>query len=318
MGDVVHALPMATDIARAFPHARIDWVVEEAFADIPRINDVVTRVIPIALRRWRRRPFAPSTWRQFFAARKALRETRYHAIIDCQGLIKSALLACMARGPVTGFGTKTAREPAATLFYQRKESIDPQLHAVERMRRLGAAALAYPFTGTDDFGLHTRLAQLRADPPFQESGAVLLITNASRASKLWPDENWVALEYALAREGKLSLLPWGNAQENMACKHRVAQMQTARLLPRASLGQIASLVSRASLVVGLDTGLTQLAAAVGAPTVGIFCDYDTASVGLRGSERTVSLGGADKCPKVEDVLAAVRQVLAPSAESAVR
>ena len=101
MGDVVHALPMVSDIARVFPHVRIDWVVEEAFADIPRLHPAVTRVVPVALRRWRQNALSPATWRQVLDARRSLRQTRYHTIIDCQGLVKSALVAWSARGPVT-------------------------------------------------------------------------------------------------------------------------------------------------------------------------------------------------------------------------
>jgi heptosyltransferase-1 len=316
MGDVVHALPMVSDIARAFPHARIDWVVEEAFADIPRLHPSVTRVFPIALRRWRRHPFALDSWRELLQARRVLRRTRYHTIIDCQGLIKSALVAWSARGPIAGFAAASAREPAAAFFYRRRVAVDPGLHAVERCRRLGAAALGYSLEPSERFCVRGRAERMRAEPPFDEHGAVLLLTNASRASKLWPDENWVALEDALARAGLYCLLAWGSAAEQDACRRRAARMQTARVLPRSTIGQIAALAARASLVVGLDTGLTHLASAVGAPTVGIFCDYDPALVGLRGGDHVASLGGVGQAPSVEQVLAAVTRVRSAAAESA--
>ena len=310
MGDVVHALPMISDVARAFPHARIDWVVEESFAEIPQLHPAVTRVFPIALRRWRRSPLAISTWRQMLAARRALRELRYHTIIDCQGLLKSALVAANARGPIAGFAR--AREPLASWFYRRRIVVDRGLHAVERNRRVGAGALDYPLDGAETFGVRERVAHLRAAPPFDEDGAVLLLTNASRPGKLWPDDHWVAVENALARRGKLSWLAWGSEAELQACQRRVARMHAARVLPRSTLAQIAVLASRAALVLGLDTGLTHLAAAVGAPTVGIFCDYDTTLVGLRGSGSVVSLGGIDQTPAVEQVLAAIASIEAPS------
>jgi len=312
MGDVVHALPLVSDIARAFAHVRIDWVIEEAFAEIPRLHPAVTRVVPIGLRRWRRKPFALASWRQILDARDSLRQTRYHTIIDCQGLIKSALVAWSARGPVTGFAAASAREPVAALFYRRKVVVDNGLHAVDRNRQLGAAALGYALDGPEEFSVRLRAEHLRAEAPFNEAGAVLLLTNASRASKLWPDERWVALELALARAGMLSFLAWGSAAEQEACKERGAKMQTARVLPRSTLAQIAALACKASLVIGLDTGLTHLAAASGAPTVGIFCDYDPARVGLRGSDRVASLGGVNQVPSVDEVLAAVRRVLAPA------
>jgi heptosyltransferase-1 len=309
MGDVVHALPMVSDIARHFPHARIDWVVEEAFADIPRLHPAVTRVIPVALRRWRRRPLAPASWRQLIEARHAVRRTRYHSVIDCQGLIKSALIAWTARGPSSGPAARSAREPLAALFYRHRIPIDRRLHAVERNRRLGAAALGYALEFDEQFDLRGRAGLLHAEPPFDQSGAVLLFTNASRATKLWPDEYWQALEHALAQRGLSSYLAWGNENEQAACRLRAATMRSAQVLPRASLAQIAALAAKAALVVGLDTGLTHLAAALGAPTVGIFCDYDPALVGLRGGARVASLGGVGTVPEVAQVLDAVDRVL---------
>jgi heptosyltransferase-1 len=301
MGDIVHSLPMVSDIARAFPHARVDWVVEEPFADIPQMHPAVTRVFPIALRRWRRRLWAPDCWRELLAARRALREQRYHTVIDCQGLLKSALVAASARGPVAGLAGARVREPLAAAFYQRRIVVAPGLHAVDRNRRLGAGALGYALDAPESFGLRERVAQMGAAPPFDAAGKVLLLSNASRASKRWPDERWIAVEDQLARRGLESWLAWGCERERADCERRAARMRAARVLPRSSLAQLAALASRAALVIGIDTGLTHLAAAVGAPTVGIFCDYDTALVGLRGAA-VRSLGGVGQNPEVAQVL----------------
>jgi heptosyltransferase-1 len=72
MGDVVHALPLASDLARRFPNAAIDWLVEESFAAIPRMHGAVDRVITVAVRRWRRAPFSAATWREVRAAKERL------------------------------------------------------------------------------------------------------------------------------------------------------------------------------------------------------------------------------------------------------
>jgi heptosyltransferase-1 len=272
------------------------------------MHPAVTRVFPIALRRWRQRPFAIDSWRQLLSLRRALREQRYHTIIDCQGLLKSALVAASARGPVTGPSGTSAREPLATLFYRRKIVVDFDQHAVDRNRRIGAGALGYPLDAPEDFGIRERATQMNAAPPFDEDGAVLLLSNASRPGKRWPDDHWVAVENALALQAKQSWLAWGSESERQDCLRRAARMHAARVLPRSTLGQVAVLASRAALVLGLDTGLTHLAAAVGAPTVGIFCDYDTKLVGLRGAGCVVSLGGVDQTPTVQEVLAAVASV----------
>ncbi len=298
---------MVSDIARAFPHARIDWVVEEAFADIPRLHPAVTGVLPIGLRSLRRHPLRLASWRQLLESRRALRKTRYHTVIDCQGLLKSAIVAWSARGPVTGFGLGVVREPAAALLYRRRVRVDPHLHAIDRIRRLGAAALGYTLDTPEQFCL--RLPH--SEPPQGAVPFALLLTNASRASKLWPDHHWLLLEQALAQRGWQSLLVWGNQEEHEISKLRAAQMKSARVLPKSSIQQIAALAARANIVVGLDTGLTHLAAAVGAPTVGIFCDYDIGLVGLRGGDRVVSLGGVTQVPTVEQVFAAVERLAEP-------
>src|ERR1700758_2830417 len=131
MGDVVHALPAVTDLARHVPGARIDWVVEEPFAAIPRLHRDVARVIPIGLRRWRGRLLRSSTWNEIGAARRLLRENSYDRVLDVQGLVKSAFVARWARGPVAGPCGRTARERAASWFYDRRISVDPTLHAID-------------------------------------------------------------------------------------------------------------------------------------------------------------------------------------------
>src|SRR5689334_1139506 len=102
LGDVVHNLPIVADIVRNVPNAQIDWVVEEAFADVPAMHPSIRTVVPVALRRWRRRLLAPDTWREIRRVRRALRSNHYDLVLDTQGLIKSAVLAACANGPTAG------------------------------------------------------------------------------------------------------------------------------------------------------------------------------------------------------------------------
>jgi heptosyltransferase-1 len=301
MGDVVHALPLASDLAARVPDATIDWVVEEAFAAIPRQHPAVSRVIPIALRRWR----------EFSAARAALRAQRYDRIIDCQGLLKSALVARLADGPVTGPDRGSAREPFAAFLYHHAVAVERGAHAIARNRALGAAAFGYApdLGGGPRFGLRLGGVPGELAPAVARPFAVLL-TNASRVTKLWPDDRWQALEAWLAQQGLTSLLFWGSGAEQAATLARARPMRDARVLPRVGLDVAAAVLARARVVVGLDTGLSHLAAAAGAPTVGLFCDYDPALVGLAGDARCVSLGGVDRQPPVDEVIAAVQSVLA--------
>jgi heptosyltransferase-1 len=314
MGDVVHALPAVSDLARQRPGTVIDWVVEEAFVEIPRLHRDVARVLPIGLRRWRGQLHLPSTWKQMRAARQALREVRYDRILDLQGLLKSACIARWAGGPVTGPCGRSARERAASWFYERRISVDPGLHAIDRNRLLMARAFEYTVDAGLDFGVRVpKVATAALRPWIGEQRFALLVTNASRASKLWPDDNWRAIEAWLAEQGLASVLVWGSERERGATLRRAARMHAARVAPPAGLDTLAAICARAALVIGLDTGLTHWAAAVGAPTIGIFCDYDPARVGLKADEWRVNLGGVADPPSSEDVVDAARHVLAAAA-----
>jgi len=313
MGDVVHALPLASDLARRHPQARIDWLVEESFAAIPRMHSNVDRVITVAVRRWRRSPLSPATWREVRAAKDRLRVERYAAVIDCQGLLKSAWLARWASGPRWGFDWSSAREPLAALLYTSVVAVPRDQHAIARNRALGHAACGTDAAAAPVFGL---IAPPAAGRPWAEATAkpyAVLLTNASRPTKRWPDQRWRALAGALHGRGLHPLLFAGSAAEEQDTRRRAAGLADAWVAPRAGIDTVAAVLAGARIVVGLDTGLSHLAAALGAPTVGIFCDYDPGLVGITGSAPCVSLGGVNAAPAAEAVVAAVDELLAVGA-----
>ena len=308
MGDVVHALPLVTDMAEALPGATIDWVVEEGFADIARLHPAVRRVIPVALRRWRRAMLRPATWREVEAARASVRGA-YDAALDCQGLLKSAWVAHWAGCPIYGYDRDSAREPLAARLYRRGFAVPRDLHAIARNRTLGAAAFRYTADGAPRFGLRVGVPHGDAAALVQRPFAMLL-TNASRPTKLLPDAHWHALADALAARGLRCVLPWGSAAERADTERRAAAMRDALVAPRLALAALAPVLATARVVIGIDTGLTHLAAAVAAPTVGVFCDYDPRLVGVTGDAPCVNVGDGTGVPALAEVLAGLEQVLA--------
>ena len=165
LGDLVHNCPAVSDVARHVPGAQIDWVVEEPFADLVALHARVRRVIPVAIRRWRSEIVSSGTWSEFADFRRLVRADEYDAVIDSQGLVKSALVAAMARGPRHGLDRESAREPIAARLYDHTHAVPAQLHAVERNRRLTAAALGYDLDGKPNNGVarvrtFTRTVQL--------------------------------------------------------------------------------------------------------------------------------------------------------------
>jgi heptosyltransferase-1 len=139
LGDVVHNLPVVSDIRRHQPGAEIDWVVETPFAAIAQMHPAVRNVIAVAVRRWRRSPLSADTRAQFRDFLRKLRAQPYDAIIDTQGLFKSALLARAAHGVCYGLDWKSSREPLRP-FYDHTIHVPWGQHAVVRNRSLASSA----------------------------------------------------------------------------------------------------------------------------------------------------------------------------------
>ena len=148
MGDVVHALPAISDMARAIPGIQIDWLVEKSFAAMPQQHRAVQRVITLQWRKWRKSLRTPETQAAIRGWRAEMSQHRYDLIIDLQGLLKSAAFACFAQGPRAGYDWHSIREPLASLFYSRKGHVARNLHAVDRCRQLVAQVLSYPLPTT--------------------------------------------------------------------------------------------------------------------------------------------------------------------------
>jgi heptosyltransferase-1 len=292
---VVHQCPAVSDAARALPGAAIDWVVEEPFAAIAAMHPSVRRVIPVAMRRWRGALWTPAAWSEIGAFRRSLAAERYDAVIDTQSLLKSALLCGLASGTRHGMDRSSAREPLAARFYHVVHEVPLGQHAVERNRQLTAAALAYPLAGNCDYGLKS----VEKNPAGR---CAVLLTMTSREDKLWPERRWIELARAL---GVPVVLPWGSGSERARAERIAKAAGEATVPPRMPLAELARLFVRATAVVGLDTGLTHLAAALGAPTLGIYCGSDPALTGLYGSPRARNVGAAGRPPGVADVLEAL-------------
>mgnify|MGYP000287418687 CR=1 FL=1 len=300
MGDVVHALPVVSDVLRKHPQAQIDWLVEAPFAAIPQLHPGVRRVLPIAWRKWRGQLTKGSTWRAISAARADLKREPYDLVLDLQGLVKSALWARQARGPVAGYDRSSIREPLAAFLYQHTAKVSRELHAVERCRQLAAAiGISAPPIGPPVFGLRAPLTGWTPRAPY-----AVLIPNASRREKLWPERHWTSIGRKLHERGWLPLVLWGRPDEQSLAEHIAASCE-GDVPPFLRVDEMASVLAGAQQVVGLDTGFTHLAAALGRPTVGIYCDHEPGLAGITGPGLVASIGGKGEVPSRNDVLALI-------------
>ncbi len=317
LGDVIHTLPALTDALRYYPHLQCDWVVEETFAEIPAWHPAVKRVIPVALRRWRKQPWQTwysGRWREFI---DTLTAQQYNIIIDAQGLIKSAWLTYRARGVRCGLDRHSAREPLAALAYQQRYAIDKNQHAVTRVRQLFAAALDYPVpTSAPDYGIirhfqsqpqsvtrkvshqknrpspsltSEKILPIKTapdlNPTFSAPPIIIFLHSTTWLTKHWPENYWVALAQRVTAAGFAVRLPWGNEPEYQRAQRIAAHHSNISLIPKSDLSGIAIELAQASAVVGVDTGLAHLAAALSVPSITLYGATQPARTGTYGQQQ---------------------------------
>lgn len=304
LGDVVHNLPVVADIRSALGEVAIDWVVERSFAAIPALHPAVGRVISCEVRRWRRSWSSRQTRAEWSSFVRELRQVRYDAIIDTQGLLKSAVLARAAEGPRYGLDWHSSREPLR-FFYDRVFRVPWTAHAVERNRRLCGLALGYEASGTPEYGIHAEPSRADWLPP---RPFVVLLHATSHPSKLWPEGRWLELGTWLAGKGCGAVLPWGDPAERQRAVRLAARLPTAIVPDRLGLGELAAVMTASAGVVGVDTGLTHLAAALKVPVVGIYGATDPAATGVYAAGPALNLGAIGRLPSVEEVVNALEQI----------
>jgi heptosyltransferase-1 len=313
LGDVLHNLPMVADILRHHPDAKIDWVVEEGYVSLVRLNPHVRKVIPFALRRWKKGLGDKAVRAEIRAFFRDLRAEQYDYVFDTQGLIKTGLVMAAARvrpgGQKIGMANGTedsGYEGASRIFHSRSIPVALRTHAVERGRAVAAAAIGYAIDTPPDFGLPAPDPSRR--PAWMPAGDyAVFFHGTARDAKKWAPANWIALGQALAPLA--ILLPWGSPKEKQEAEHLAAALPNATLLPKLSMMDAVELARHAALAVGVDTGLTHIAAAAVAPTVEIYCDSPRWKTEGNWSPRIVNLGDTGSPPSVAEVVAAARGLL---------
>ena len=289
LGDVLHNLPIVWDLRSRLPAAQIDWVVEEGYVHL--LEPLLTRdgfkgidhIIPFGLRRWKKNLFKLSTWQQFFTFKKQLQATQYDYIIETQGLLKSALVCALAdksnKAVVAGLANATqfsGYEPIARLFYKQCVQVPIDCHAVDRSRWVMCSALDWPLIARTNTPLFfsESFAQALSEKKIEglQKPYVLCFHSTAREAKRWPNQHWVTLGQELASRGYQVVLPWGNSAEQAVSEELSKQIPRSLVPPAFSIEDAFSVIAYAALTIGVDTGLTHLAAVLGKPTVEIYCD----------------------------------------------
>ncbi len=294
LGDVIHTLPALTDAKTALGDIQFDWIVEENFAEIPAWHPAVRKIIPVAIRRWRKQIFKtffsgfynnekPGEWQSF---KQQLQQEHYDYVIDAQGLLKSALLTRFVQGETYGLDKHSAREALAARFYKHPQAIAKQQHAVERVRQLFAKSLGYELRDLPlDYGIKDGIKDA-AKPAQANKGSsrtILFLHGTTWETKHWPEQYWVELADQVTEQGHNVLLPWGNDieyQRALKIKQQCENEQQLVVLDKMNLNELVQKIAAIDAVVAVDTGLAHLAAALDKPTIAL---YGPTSPGLTGT-----------------------------------
>lgn len=316
MGDLVHVLPAVSDLQAARPDAIVHWAAEPAFAEIAALHPFIRKVIPCPLRTWRKKIQQRSTWQAFQQLRQQLRQEHYDMVIDAHGLLKSAVIAqftqCKNRH---GLNKASAREGISNLFYHHTHGIALHDHMIERHRSLFAQSLDYrPSVGVD-YGIQApNIALPDSLQQAIHSPYIVALHSTSRDNKLWNEANWIALGQHYATQGIQLILPWGSASEQQRSQRLATHIPNALVPARLNLTQAAQLMYQSIAIVGVDTGLVHLAAALNKPTVAIFTVTDQTLAGVEIGrnnpyQRAVcDLGGGGTIPTLNEVIDALESV----------
>ncbi|OFW42681.1 MAG: lipopolysaccharide heptosyltransferase I [Acidobacteria bacterium RIFCSPLOWO2_12_FULL_67_14b] len=292
LGDIVHAMPVLSALLRQWPAAQVDWLVEEAYAPILSLAAGLHRRVIVRGRTGRETADSISFAGALGLARAAvhLRSQRYDAALDLQGLIKSAVWARLSGARrVIGFDRAHLREPYAALLYT--ETVVPQEapHVIQKNLSilkalqvesgvLSAGALAKAVSRTDSTAIDLPLnpiAGASATDAMAAAGGVrryvVLNPGAAWPNKRWPADRFGALAVALLeRQGLRSLVTWGPSERELAAAVCRESSGAAQPAPPTSIADLAVLMRDAALVVSGDTGPLHIAAAMGAPIVGLY------------------------------------------------
>lgn len=296
MGDLIHTFPAITDLAQHCPDICLHWLCESSFADIAALHPFVQEVKTLSWRKWRKFLVSRETWQAIGILKKDLSAERYDAVLDAQGLWKSAVFARFAGVPVTGFNRHSARETWVASLYQNKIAVHRDANAVWRNRSLFAQTFHYEFDEKNiDFGMIEQ-------PLFYQTPYHVALTATSADRKLWANENWLSLFQKMYETDGLPIyLPFGNETEKSRAEQLAQQYDFIHVCPKLTLKEAAALLSHASSVIGVDTGLLHLANAFNRPVIGIYTATNPEKTGVQVAANAQNIGNIGKIPTPKEV-----------------
>lgn len=279
MGDLVHTFPALSDLLNAYPNAQIDWAVDRSLQEIPAWHSGIKQIWALPMRQFfkeKNLTSAKALWHSLMQ----IRQQNYDVVLDAQGLLKSALVARFVRGCRSGLDWKSAREPLASYFYEKKWRVEKGEHAVVRLRKLFGLAFDYvPNWKQLDYGLAARFKTAVT------SKKLMLLPNTTWPTKLWPIAYWQELAVLLAAQGWSIEIPWGTDAEHIYAKQIAQVSSKVQVLPKLTLTALAEKIASMTAVIAVDTGLLHIAAALNVPAISLYGATDASRTGALGQQQ---------------------------------
>lgn len=266
LGDIVHGIPAAAALRRRYPQAQIDWLVDPRYTELLDLVECIDRRIPFDPRNLMRG--RGRAW----AAVRDLRQTQYDAVIDLQGLVKSAVLSRLVSARRTiGFPRAHLREPLARLFYSEAPDPGAATHVIHKnVALLGTL-------GVDDRSVRFPITIPRtpaAAVAAERAGAseyAIVNPGAAWPNKRWPADRFGAVAAAIRQEcGLRSVVLWGPGEQPLAEAAVSASQGAAVLAPQTSITDVVGIARVGRIMISGDTGPLHIAGAVGTPVVALF------------------------------------------------
>ncbi|CAJ0992651.1 lipopolysaccharide heptosyltransferase RfaC [Pantoea sp. Nvir] len=310
MGDIINTLPALTDAMQAIPGIRFDWVVEENFVQIPSWHPGVDKVLPVAIRRWRKHWFGSKQHEERVRFKCNLQSRQYDAVIDTQGLVKSAALVTrLARGVKHGQDSSSACEPFASWWYDKCHEINKQQHAVERQRELCAKSLGYEKSPMK--GNYAIAAHFLQNIPHDSAPYLVFLHATTRDNKHWPASYWRELISLLQPTKVCIKLLWSSEHEYQRVHWIAEGFDYVEILPQLTLKEVAYVLGGAKAVVSVDTGLSHLAAALDRPNITLYGPTDPKLIGSYGQNQHIIKANKGNMAAIgaNEVLAKLKELL---------
>jgi len=285
MGDIAHTFPAIYELKKNIKNIEIDWVVEESFVDVVKLNKHVNNIITVNTRRWRKNWFRNIG--NVFKFIKKLRAKKYDYVIDAQGLHKSLIITRLSKvnnKNKFGYDKNSIRGKYISWLYYNQISVSKEQHAIYRIQELFGKVFDYKFIKKEspDYGIESE--------KFINKKTIMFISNTTWETKKWPINNWIELGKLFSKNNYKIIINSGNDFEYKdACniKEHLLNITNVEILKNESLDEKIEIIKKCDYVFSVDTGLAHVSALLGKNTIAIYGATSPKLTGIKGKNCTI-------------------------------